>query len=68
MPIGDFLQALLEDDVAVGHLQRVGVADVQLVLPESPFAFRALDRHAGVLQMAAHRGVKPSVRVPWRMW
>ena len=54
--LGHFLQALFEDDVPIGHLQRLGISDVQLVLPESPLAFRALDRHAGLLQMPPHRG------------
>ena len=53
--LGDFLQALLVDHVAVGHLQRLGVADVQLVLAEAPLAFRVLDRDAGRLEMPAHR-------------
>ena len=34
--------SLLEDDVAVCHLQRVGVAEVDLVLPDAVFFWSAL--------------------------
>ncbi len=44
--VGDLLQALLEDDVTVGHLERIGVADVELVLAEAPLALRVLDGDA----------------------
>ena len=54
--VGDLLQALLEDHMAIGHLQRLGVADVQLVLPEAPLPLRALDRHARCVQVPADRG------------
>ena len=56
MPIGHLLQALLEDDVAVGHLERFGVAHVHLVLAEAPLAL-ASSRPARPesLQMPAHR-------------
>ena len=37
----------------IGHLQRVGVADVDLLLPRPPFALRVLDRDAGALQALA---------------
>ena len=53
--VGRLLQALLEHDVAVGHGQRVGVADVELVLADAPLALRALDGHARPAQVAAHR-------------
>ena len=44
-------------DVAVGHLQRFGVADIDLFLPRSPLALRILDRdagHAHVVAQPAH--------------
>ena len=52
--LGDFLQALLVDHVAVRHLQRFGVSHVDFMLSQSPFAFRALDANAGCLQVASH--------------
>ncbi len=48
-------QALLENHVPVGHRQRLGVADVQLVLAKSPFALGVLDRNAGRLEMPPNR-------------
>src|SRR5258706_12397841 len=56
--IGQLLQALLEDHVPVGHVERAGVAHVHLVLAVAPFALGGLDRHAGQLEVAAHRGVE----------
>src|SRR5689334_4955559 len=55
---GDLLQALLENDVPVPHLERFGVAHVELVLAVAPFAFRRLDRHARVLEVPAGEGVE----------
>ena len=49
-----FLQTLLVDHMPVRHLQRLGVAHVQLVLPESPFPLGVFDGHAGVFQMVTH--------------
>ena len=40
---GDLLRAVLVDHVAVGHLQRVGVAEVDLVLAVPGLALRELD-------------------------
>jgi hypothetical protein len=37
--LGNLLEALLVDHVSIGHLERVGVADIQFVLTESPLAF-----------------------------
>ncbi len=54
-PVGRLLQALLEDHVPVRHLHGLGVADVHLVLSESPLALRALHGHAGFPEMPAHR-------------
>ena len=45
--VGDLLAAVLEQGVAVGGFQRVGVVDVDLVLPGSRFALGELDRDAG---------------------
>ena len=56
--LGDFLQALLEHDVAVGHVEHFGVAHVELVLAVAPFALGVLHRHAGELEVAARRGVE----------
>src|SRR5438094_8506812 len=54
----DLLQALLENDVAVPHVERFGVAHVQLVLAAAPFALGGLDRHAGVLQVPSREGME----------
>src|SRR5205085_12425096 len=56
--LGDFLHALLEDDMAIGHVERFGVAHVELVLAVAPFAFRSLDGDAGPLQVPAHRAME----------
>src|SRR4051812_20719543 len=56
--LGDFLEALLEDGVAVGHLEDAGVAHVDLMLAAAPFSLRSLDGHAGVLEVAAYDGVE----------
>ena len=56
--VGGLLQALLEHGVAVGRLEHVGVADVELVLAEAPLALRALDGDARGVQVAAHGGVE----------
>jgi len=53
--LGELLEALLEDDVAVRHLEGAALAHVQLVLALPPFAFRGLDRHARKLEVAARR-------------
>ena len=39
--------------MAVGHLERVGIADVDLLLARPPFALGVLDRDAGALQALA---------------
>src|SRR5438093_9463201 len=51
--IGDLLGGLLVEDVAVGHLERVGVTDVDLVLAGTPLALGELDRHARGLEVMA---------------
>ena len=43
------LGAVLVDDVVVGHRQRVGVAEVDLVLSRPRLALRGLDLHPGRL-------------------
>ena len=53
------LHAVLQDHVAVGHGQRVGVADVDLLLARPPLALRVLDRDAGALQAGADRPHHP---------
>ncbi len=52
---GDLLGAVLVDDVAIGHLERVGVAQVDLVLARTGFPFRELDRDARVVHAVADR-------------
>src|SRR5262249_28259941 len=52
---GDLLRRVLVDGVAVGALQRLGVAQSDLLLPRPPLALRRFDRHAGTLQMRADR-------------
>ena len=42
---GDLLHPVLVEHVAVGHLERVGVAQVDLLLPPPPLALGELDRH-----------------------
>jgi hypothetical protein len=56
--LGDLLQALLEHHVAVGHVERFGVAHVELVLALAPLALGGLHRHAGELEVAARRAVE----------
>src|SRR2546423_15269306 len=55
---GKLLQALLEYHVAVGHLERPGVAHVELVLAFAPFTFGRLHRHARELEVTPCRGVE----------
>ncbi|MNO61409.1 hypothetical protein D3C76_520560 [compost metagenome] len=50
---GDFLAGVLDDAVAVGHGQRVGVDHIDLFLPGAPFALRVLHRNPRRLQVAA---------------
>src|SRR5688572_13559055 len=56
--IGQLLQALLVDRVAIGHRERVGVAHVELVLAEPPLALRVLDRDAGGREMPPRGGME----------
>src|SRR5436309_14809540 len=42
--------------MAVGHLQRFGVADIYFMLAESPFALRGFDRHSGRFEMSPDGG------------
>src|SRR6267154_1531586 len=39
----DFLEALLEYDVHIGHWERLVIDKIQFVLAAAPFAFAALD-------------------------
>ena len=47
---GDFLAAVLHDRVPVGHLQRLGIFDVDFFLARAPFALGILDRNAGAVR------------------
>ena len=49
------LQPFFRIDVAVGHLERLGVADIDLFLASPDFALGILDRDAGALQPVAYR-------------
>ena len=51
--LGDLLGAVLQDDVAVGHLERLGIADVDFFLARTPLALGVLDRNAGRLHLVA---------------
>src|SRR5438552_3098413 len=42
----DLLDAVLVEHVAIGHLERLGVAEVDLLLPPPPLTLRELHRHA----------------------
>ena len=53
---GDLLRAVLVDRVLVGGAQRVGVAEVDLVLAEVALALGVLDDDAG----ARHRVADPA--------
>ena len=55
LQVSDLLDAVLEDRVAVGHVQGIGVADVDLLLARAPLALGVLDRDAGALQAGADR-------------
>ena len=52
---GDLLDAVLVDRMAVGHLERFGVAEVELGLARAPFALGELDRDAGGVHAVADR-------------
>src|SRR5258708_1162596 len=53
--VGHLLDAVLVDDVVVGHGQRVREMEVDLLLTRPRFALRALDTDAGRLHPIAHR-------------
>ena len=50
---GDLLAGVLDDAVAVGHGQRIGVAHVDLFLARAPFALGVFHGDAGRLQVLA---------------
>src|SRR5579884_846295 len=55
---GDLLQALFEDHMPIGHREDVGVADIQLMLPQPPLPFRIFYRDSRLLEMPPRRAVK----------
>ena len=55
MQPGDLFGPVLVDHVAVGHLERVGVPEVDLVLAEARLTLRELHRDAGVVDAVADR-------------
>ena len=66
--VGDLLGRVLVDGVAVGHLERLGVEQVDLVLALAGLALGELDGHARGLHAVAD--VADDVLIPgvWRMW
>src|SRR5579884_3667826 len=52
--ICDVLRTMLEDRMAIGHRERVGISDVDLVLAAAPFAFGVFDRNAGSDHLIPH--------------
>src|SRR5207247_2859958 len=53
--VGDLLGPVLVEGRAVGHLERVGVAEIDLLLAAPPLALRRLDRHVGPLHPVPDR-------------
>src|SRR5262245_11916110 len=51
---GDLFHAVLVEHVAVGHLERIRIAQVDLLLPARPLPFRELHRHARHLHGIAY--------------
>src|SRR5881398_3246652 len=51
----DFLAGILEDRMPVGHFERLGVFDIDFLLPRSPLSLRVFDWYAGSLQAVADR-------------
>lgn len=52
---GDFLAAVLDDRMPVGHRQGVGVTDIDLLLAGGRLALGVLDRDPGSLKAVADR-------------
>ena len=52
---GDLLDAVLVEHVAVGHLEGLGIAEVDLLLSPAPLALGELDGHPGRLHVVADR-------------
>ena len=57
--VGDLLHAVLVERVAIRHLDGLGVAQVDLLLPAPPLALRELDRHGGRLHPVADGADEP---------
>ncbi len=55
LQVGDLLDAVLVDHMPVGHLQRLGIDEVQLLLAGAPLAFALLHRDAGGFHAVADR-------------
>ena len=55
MEPGDLLGRVLVDRVAIGHLERLGVLEVDLVLSEARLALRELHRDTRVVDAVADR-------------
>ena len=55
----DLLDPVFVDHMPVGHLQRFGKAQVDLLLPEPPLALAVLHRHRGPFHAVADLTVEP---------
>ncbi len=53
LPLREFLHRLLDHDVSVGHRERIGVPDVDLVLADRRLALRVLDGDLGIAESPA---------------
>src|ERR671937_1775787 len=56
---GDFLDAVLVNDVPIAHLERLGEAQVDLLLAEAPLAFAVFDRNPCCLHPVPDQAVEP---------
>ena len=53
--VGQFLHGVFHERMPVGHGQRIGVANVELVLASPGFALGVLDRNPGLTECPAGR-------------
>ena len=58
---GDLLRPVLVDRVVIGVRQRIGIRDVDLVLPFAELTLRELDRDPGTAHVVAHLTDEPLV-------
>jgi hypothetical protein len=55
VPVRDLLAGVLDDRMHVGRVERVRIADVDLLLPRVGLALRILDRNAGAVEAVPDR-------------